>query len=50
MEWLSSLSPRTNWGKDKRDLEVGDLVLILSTDTSREKKAIGQDSLSLFWT
>jgi len=40
-EWLPSLSPRKKWGREKRDLEVGDLVLILSTDTPRGKWPLG---------
>ena len=42
MEWLPSLSPRKKRGKEKRDLEVGDLVLILSTDTPRGKWPLGR--------
>ena len=41
-EWLPSLSPRKKWGKEKRDLEVGDLVLVLSTDTPRGKWPLGR--------
>jgi len=41
-EWLPSLSPRKKWGKEKRDLKVGDLVLVLSTDTPRGKWPLGR--------
>ena len=41
-EWLPSLSPRKKWGKEKRDLGVGDLVLVLSTDTPRGKWPLGR--------
>lgn len=42
MEWLPSLSPRKKRGKEKRDLEVGDLVLILSTDKPCGKWPLGR--------
>jgi len=41
-EWLPFLSPRKKWGKEKPDLGVGDLVLILSTDTTRGKWPLGR--------
>lgn len=31
-EWPPSLSPRKKWAKEKRALEVSDMVLVLSTD------------------
>ena len=40
-EWLPSLSPRKKWGKERRDLEVGDLVL-LCKDTPRGKWPLGR--------
>ena len=41
-EWLPSLSPRRKWGKERRDLQVSDLVLVLSTDVSCGKWPMGR--------
>ena len=40
-EWLPTLSPRGKWGKERGDLQVGDLVLVLSTDIPRGKWPMG---------
>ena len=41
-EWLPSLSPRKKWGKERRYLQVGELVPVLSTDISRSKWPMGR--------
>ena len=41
-EWLPSLSPRRKWGKERHDLQVGELVLVLSTDIPRGKWPMGR--------
>ena len=41
-EWLPSLSPRKKWGKERRDLQVGELVPVLSTDIPRSKWPMGR--------
>ena len=40
-EWLPSLSPRRKW-KGQRDLNEGDIVLVISPDTSRGKWPLGR--------
>ena len=39
---MPSLSPRRKWGKERRDLQVGELVLVLSTDIPRGKWSMGR--------
>ena len=41
-EWLPSLSPRKKWTKCKRDLRIGNVVLIVSTDTPRGQWPLGR--------
>ena len=36
-EWIPSLSGRKKWGSDQADLKVGDVVIVMSTDTPRGK-------------
>ena len=41
-EWLPSLIRRRKWGKERRELQVGELVLGLSTDIPRRKWPLGR--------
>ena len=41
-EWIPSLSPRKKWFKEKQDLKVGDIVLLLSSDLPRGKWPMGR--------
>jgi len=41
-EWLPSLNPRKKWTRQRKDLQVGDLVLLLSPDTPRGKWPLGR--------
>ena len=41
-EWLPSLSQRRKWNKENRDLEEGDVVLVISQDTPRGKWPLGR--------
>ena len=35
-EWLPSLGARTKWHRERRDLQVGEVVLVVSPDTAQE--------------
>ena len=39
---MPSLSPRKKWGKERRDLQEGELVPVLSTDIPRSKWPTGR--------
>ena len=41
-EWIPSLSARTKWWKEKRDLRVGDIVLVVSPDSFRGHWPLGR--------
>ena len=41
-EWISGLSPRKKWWKPQRDLRVGDVVLVASSDTPRGHWPLGR--------
>lgn len=41
-EWISSLSGRKKWRSDQADLKVGDVVIVMSTDTPRGKWPLGR--------
>ena len=41
-EWLPGLGARTKWAKQRRDIVVGELVLLLSPDTPRGKWPLGR--------
>ena len=34
-EWLPGLNPTTKWHKEKRNLKVGDIVIVISPDSPR---------------
>ena len=34
-EWLPGLNPTTQWHKEKRNLKVGDIVIVISPDNPR---------------
>ena len=36
-EWIPSLNCRKKWNSDKDDFKIGDVVLLLSTDTPRDQ-------------
>ena len=40
-EWIPSLNSRKKWNSEKDDLKVGDVVLVLSTDTLRGHWPLG---------
>ena len=40
-EWISSLSARKKWRRDQVDLEVGDVVIVMSPDTPKGKWPLG---------
>lgn len=41
-EWIPSLSGRKKWRSDQADLKVGDVVIVMSTDTPRGKWPLGR--------
>ncbi|XP_052820244.1 uncharacterized protein LOC128246076 [Mya arenaria] len=41
-EWLPSLAPRRRWFQGKRDLAVGDVVLVVAPDTQRGQWPLGR--------
>ena len=41
-EWIPSLSARKQWRRDQVDLKVGDVVIVMSPDTSRGKWPLGR--------
>ena len=41
-EWISSLNSRKKWNSEKDDFKVGDLMLVLSTDTPRGHWPLGR--------
>ena len=41
-EWIPSLSARKKWRRDQVDLKVGDVVIVMSPDTSRGKWPLGR--------
>jgi hypothetical protein len=41
-EWLPSLNARKKWFKDRENLQVGDVVMVVSTDTSRGQWPLGR--------
>ena len=41
-EWIPSLSGRKKWSSDRVDLKVGDVVIVMSTDTPRGKWPLGR--------
>ena len=40
-EWIPSLNSRKKWNSEKDDFKVGDVVLVLSTDTLRGHWPLG---------
>ena len=41
-EWLPSLGARTKWHQERRDLQVGEVVLVVSPDTARGNWPLGR--------
>lgn len=41
-EWLPGLSARKKWNKERRDIKVGEVVLVISPDTSRGNWPLGR--------
>ena len=41
-EWIPSLSARKKWRRDQVDLKVGDVVIVMSSDTPRGKWPLGR--------
>ena len=41
-EWIPSLSVRKKWRREQVDLKVGDVVIVMSPDTPREKWPLGR--------
>ena len=41
-EWIPSLNSRKKWNSEKDDFKVGDVVLVLSTDTQRGHWPLGR--------
>lgn len=41
-EWIPSLSGRKKWRGNRADLKVGDVVIVMSTDTARGKWPLGR--------
>ena len=41
-EWLPSLNPRRKWQQTKRDLQIGDVVVVVSKDTPRGSWPLGR--------
>ena len=41
-EWLPALSTRKKWHRDRRDVQVGEVVLVISPDTPRRKWPLGR--------
>ena len=41
-EWLPSLSPRRKWHQSKKDLQIGDIVLLVSPDNPRAHWPLGK--------
>ena len=41
-EWIPSLSHRKKWFTAQRNLDVGDLVLLIETDTPRGQWSLGR--------
>ena len=41
-EWIPSLSGRKKWRSDRADLKVGDVVIVMATDTPRGKWLLGR--------
>ena len=41
-EWIPSLNSHKKWNSEKDDFKVGDVVLVLSTDTPRDHWPLGQ--------
>ena len=41
-EWIPSLSPRQKWFKMKKDIQPGDIVLVVSSDTPRGRWPLGR--------
>ena len=43
-EWLPGLNKRQKWFKKEKDFKVGDVVLVLSTESKRGKWILGRIS------
>ena len=43
-EWLPGLNKRYKWFKKEKDFKVGDVVLILSTESKQGKSILGTTS------
>ncbi|XP_064627878.1 uncharacterized protein LOC135487738 [Lineus longissimus] len=41
-EWLPMLHPRSKWAQERKDIEVGDIVLVVNPDTNRGKWPLGR--------
>lgn len=41
-EWIPTLSTRKKWHKERRDVQVGEVVLVISPDTSRGNWPLGR--------
>lgn len=41
-EWLPGLGARTKWAQQRRDIQVGEIVLVVSPDTSRGTWPLGR--------
>ena len=41
-EWLPGLNRRKKWYKDREDIKVGDVVIVMSADTPRGKWPLGR--------
>ena len=41
-EWLPSLNPRKKWFRDQKNFQEGDVVIVMSPDTPRERWPLGR--------